>query len=822
MKINKLTNSCLSFAVALTAFIGSASAQHSSKPMDAPFYKLPTTWINPYNLFDSYAFQKETIEDVIRKAAEYQIESYAGNIPVKDWLIGTFYSSFIAAYDVTGDEWYLDQAYEWSERSEWDINKPLHADDVCPAQTYLDIYFIKNDKKMYSTIDNKLSPYLEADEAAPELIHSYLKDPVKITGRNIWSWCDALYMAPPVYARMGRATGDDRYYEMLDRMYWDSVDFLYSEEDRLFHRNSKANTENDRTPNGKKVFWGRGNGWVIGGLARMIEYLPEDNGMQEKYIKLYQDLAYRLAECQMEDGLWRSCVNDPEWYTMKETSGSSFFVFAIAKGINEGWLPREYFMPVALRGWSGLLSCVTAEGKVGYSQLVAGSPYDVRPHDSKNYTTGAFILAASEMLKIDAAAELEKVIANKFEPRLVARDGAWTWYNDERVIFNSNIFYASYVKRDGRSVISSFGTKDAASCYVNNEKELSTWRWNDDHNNASLLALDANNLIATYATHGKTKSFYQRNITAPRFNEYTLSEEVEHSVVNTMKGVTYQNLHRLNDENGRIYSFFRGNNFNPNFVYSDDNGETWSDPIWLIAAGENSNRRPYVKYISNGKDRIDLLYTDGHPRNVKNNSVYHIYYQGGKFYSSTGKVIKSMDQVRKSPIRPEDGTLIYDGNLETGRGWVHDLEYDANGAPHAAFITSPSGDMGTDMRYYTATLNGKKWQVSEIAYAGSNLYPVEQHYAGGIALMPEDASKVVISSDVYPDSGKPIVGGRYQLFRGDKKDGAWSWEQLTFDPVYDHLRPVIVRGENNALFWFSGYYRAFMNYDTDILMSYEF
>ncbi len=819
----KLTNKLAIGLISLVSLssINGAEAK-AKKTMKEPYFKYQPAGYVPYSLFDQYAYDEQIIKSTIRSVAEYQIESYHGNIPVKDWLIGTFYSSFIAAYQVTNDKWYLDQAYEWGERSEWDINKPLNADDVCPGQTYLDLYFIKKDKSIYKNLDSKLAPFLELKEAAPELLHSYLTKPVEITGRNIWSWCDALYMAPPVYARMGKATGDDRYYEMMDRLYWDSVDFLYSEEDQLFHRNSKVKTEGERTPSGKKVFWGRGNGWVIGGLARMIEFLPQENGMQEKYLKLFQDLAYSLAEYQMEDGMWRSSVNDPSWYPLKETSGSAFFVYAFAKGINEGWLPREYFMPALLKGWSGLMSCVTPEGKVGYSQVVAGSPYDVRPHDSKNYTTGAFLLAASEMLKIKPAEELKKILDNKFEPRLVATDGAWTWYNDERVIFNSNIFYASYVKRDGSSAITAFGAENAASSYAQNEKVLSSWKMNDDHNNASILALDANNLVATYATHGKSMSFYQRMIKAPRFGEYSLSEEREIEVVNTPKGVTYQNLHQLMGEDGRIYNFFRGNNFNPNFVYSDDNCQTWSEPTWLIAAGTNSNRRPYVKYISNGKDRIDILYTDGHPRNVKNNSVYHMYYTKGKFYTSTGKVIKSMEQLAEAPMRPEDGTLIYDGNGEMGRGWVYDLEYDSKGMPHAAFISSPSGDIGSDMRYWSATFDGKKWKAAQIAFAGSNLYTVEQHYAGGIALMPNDSNIAVISCNVDPSNGEPLTRGIYQLFKGEKSGNKWSWTQLTHDPVYDHLRPVIVRGKNNALFWFTGDYLSFMNYDTDIMMSYKY
>lgn len=786
------------------------------------YQKYPSITTAPYSMLDQYANSEATIKKVIRLAAEYQLEKYGSNIPTKDWLVGTFYSSFVAAYQVTGDSWYLDQAYEWGEKSEWDIRKPINADDVCPGQTYLDLYFIKKDPNIYKTLDKKLSAYFGRKEILPFEKNDHQEKALPLDGKNTWSWCDALYMAPPVYARMGKATGDERYFEMLHRLYWEAVDFLYAPDEKLFHRNSKSQTEHERTPNDKKVFWSRGNGWVIGGLARMIEFLPENDPMKIKYIQLFQDLSYSLARYQMEDGLWRSSLNDPEWLPGKETSGSAFFVFALAKGINKGWLPKEYFTPLVLKGWSGLMSCVTPEGKLGYSQIVAGSPHEVRPHDSKDYAVGAFILAATEMLILNANGTFQSHLPKKFLPRLVATDGAWTWYNDERVIFHNNIFFASYVKRNGKSAFTTYSIEKWSSCHAQKEKILSTWSWPDDHNNAAFLPLQDNSILACYATHGKSKSFNQRKIEVPRWKECILGDEKSFEMINTRKGLTYQNLHRLSSENNRIYNFFRGNNFNPNFVYSDDEAQTWSEPTWLISAGTNSNKRPYVKYVSNGKDRIDFLYTDGHPRNEKTNNVYHFYYQKGNFYTSVGKKIRSTEQLKNKPINLEEGTLLFDGSTPNGRAWVYDLEYDKDGQPHAAFISSPSGDIGSDMRYWTATFNGKKWHTEEIAYAGSNLYPKEQHYAGGFALYPNKSNQVVISANVNPDSGKSLPNNKYQLFEGIKKGDSWKWEQLTFDPVFDHLRPVIVRGEKNALFWFTGDYHSYLNYHTDIMMSYEF
>ncbi|MFR9650693.1 MAG: glycoside hydrolase family 88 protein [Rikenellaceae bacterium] len=786
-----------------------------------PYSKYPSINNTPYSVMDSYCYNREVIEDIIKRVADYQLTKYGKNIPKRDWLVGTFYSSFVAAYSVTGEQWFLDKALAWSKDSGWDVNMILNADDLCPAQTYLDIYFIKGDQSMYETINSRLSGYFDRQEILPGEKDTYTKVPKPFTGRNLWSWCDALYMAPPVYARMGEATGDSRYYEMLHRLYWDSVDFLYSDEERLFFRNSKAETEKLQTPNGKKVFWSRGNGWVIAGLARVLEYLPKGDPMRDRYLKLFQDLSYGIAKYQMEDGLWRSSLNDPEWYPLKETSGSGFFVYAFAKGVNEGWLPKEYFMPIVLKGWSGLLSCVTPEGKLGYSQIVAGSPHEVRPSDNKDYAAGAFILAASEMLKMNPAEELKRIESRKFIPHLVARDGAWTWYNDERVIFNNNIFYASYVKRNGDVALTTFSIENWVSCHAQKELILSTWRESDDHNAATLLPLKNGNILAAYTTHGKTKTAFMREIKTPRWTECELLEERRYSFESGQRGLTYQNLHRLSSENDRIFNFTRGVNYNPTMTISDDEGRSWSEPIWIIQSGSHSSKRPYTKYISNGKDRIDFVFTDGHPRDVKDNSVYHIYYSKGNFYRSNGQLIRTLEEVKKSPITAEESTMIFDGSTKSCRGWTHDTEYNSKGEIYCAFISSPSGDIGTDMRYWISTFNGKRWVTEEIAYAGSNLYSAEQHYAGGIALMP-DGEGVVLSANVDPKSGEPLPNGKWQLFKGVKNGKGWSYTQLTFDPVYDHLRPVIVRGENRALFWFTGNYPSFMDYNTDIMMSYEF
>ena len=328
-------------------------------------------------------------------------------------------------------------------------------------------------------------------------------------------------------------------------------------------------------------------------------------------------------------------------------------------------------------------------------------------------------------------------------------------------------------------------------------------------------------MLASYAQHSLGKLFYQRIFEISQFEYPKVSEEQSFKRSETARGITYQNLHRVNSENGRIYNFFRGNNFNPHFVFSDDDAKSWSDAIQLIKIGDG-NDRPYIKYASNGKDRIDLFYTDGHPRNVKQNNVYHIFYKDGAFRKSDGSVVRTLDALKTNPMTPEEGTLVFSGATDKGRGWVWDLEYDQNSQPYGAFISSPSGQMGTDMRYWTASYKNGKWSTEEIAFAGSNLYPKEEHYAGGIALNPSNSNEVVISADVNPKTGEALPKRFYQLFKGTRGENGWNWTQLTHDPLNSHLRPTIVRGKNNALFWFAGEYKRYQEYDCEVLMSEKF
>ena len=89
------------------------------------------------------------------------------------------------------------------------------------------------------------------------------------------------------------------------------------------------------------MFWSRGNGWVMGGLVRTLQYLPPDDPARRKYATQLKAMAERVASLQGVDGLWRAGLLDPDNYSQPEVSGSALFTYALAWGINQGvWTRR--------------------------------------------------------------------------------------------------------------------------------------------------------------------------------------------------------------------------------------------------------------------------------------------------------------------------------------------------------------------------------------------------------------------------------------------------------------------------------------------------
>ena len=124
----------------------------------------------------------------------------------------------------------------------------------------------------------------------------------------------------------------------------------------------------------KKVFWGRGNAWVIAGLAEILKAFSPNETSRKFYEELFVELAERLAELQSPDGYWHASLLDPKSYPSPETSATGFIVYALAYGINAGLLERDTYLPAVEKGWKALVGAVESDGKLGYVQPIGADP----------------------------------------------------------------------------------------------------------------------------------------------------------------------------------------------------------------------------------------------------------------------------------------------------------------------------------------------------------------------------------------------------------------------------------------------------------------
>jgi len=345
-------------------------------------------------LLEPVLSQKEVLKKM-EKVADWQL----ANMPVPgehprhyhhwDWTNAALFTGMSALYKTTSDRKYFKALEGFAESIDWSLGPRFrHADDICIGQTYLELNEVKPAPYKVRKIKNR--------------IDSLMADPKP--GRVDYWWCDALYMAPPTIARLAKTTGEMKYLDYMNEMWWDAHDFLYDKEENLFYRDDRFRIKEDgsgrREPDGQKVFWSRGNGWVIAGIARVLDYMPENYQDRDKYIDLFKEMALKIASIQGEDGLWRASLLYPEGHPHGETSGSGFYCYALAWGINNGILDRETYLPVVLRTWDGLNNAVNEEGKLGWVQKIGFAPDDISADVTEVYGVGAYLLAGSEIVKL--------------------------------------------------------------------------------------------------------------------------------------------------------------------------------------------------------------------------------------------------------------------------------------------------------------------------------------------------------------------------------------------------------------------------------------
>ncbi|NJN24525.1 MAG: glycoside hydrolase family 88 protein [Cyclobacteriaceae bacterium] len=317
---------------------------------------------------------------------------------LNDWTNGAYYIGVTKAYQATGNKAYQKGLIAMAEELDWmPAPRWYHADDIAISQSYL---YMKEDGVKGANLQPTVN---DLDKVMTQEYDWKDENGIKPI---YWWWCDALFMGPPVFVHYAAISGENKYLTANDRLYNECYELLFDQEEHLFARDMRYLWEGDKEylkeANGKKIFWSRGNGWVIGGLALLLQQMPADYEKRGFYEDLFKKMASKLKAIQPEDGMWRSSLLDPESYPHGEVSGTGFDTFAFLWGINNGLLDRSEYLPAAMKAFNGLMACQQADGKMGWVQPIGADPKRNFSADSwEVYGTGAYLLAASEMLKLE-------------------------------------------------------------------------------------------------------------------------------------------------------------------------------------------------------------------------------------------------------------------------------------------------------------------------------------------------------------------------------------------------------------------------------------
>ena len=321
----------------------------------------------------------------MKKVADWQLRVVEPKFN-SQWTFAALYDGLIAASTTTGDPVYSNAVQHYAEQQHWQLlsSRFPHADDIALGKPYMELY-------LEDPVAQRKPEHIADTKAILDRLVVLPDDPAK----DLWWWCDALYMAPPVLARMTVATGDKKYVDYMNHEWDITTGHLYDPTEHLYFRDSRYFTQ--KQANGKPLFWSRGNGWVMGALVKILQVLPANDPSRPKYEAKLREMSAALAAIQSPDGLWRSGLLDPASYDLPEVSGSAFFTYAIAYGINEHILDRKTYEPVVQKAWAGMLTHIYADGRLGSIQPIDGRPGKFKPSASYVYGVGGFLLAGSEL-----------------------------------------------------------------------------------------------------------------------------------------------------------------------------------------------------------------------------------------------------------------------------------------------------------------------------------------------------------------------------------------------------------------------------------------
>ena len=437
---------------------------------------------------------------------------------------------------------------------------------------------------------------------------------------------------------------------------------------------------------------------------------------------------------------------------------------------------------------------------------------------------------------------IQAVTVGQTEPDLVKGNliqfndnGLWCWFQDERSIvdqYNEVIIVGADESQSGYGGPPRNGIVRAVVYDLQTGipyKFILRTAGCDDHNVPGFILRPDGKPLAIYSDHYDNYNRYRI------FNGNSWSAEQRYDW-SDMGGsnytIAYNNLYYLSDE-GRMYDFSRANNRAPNFIISDDMGNSWSWGGQLTTNTSSSYNKGYYKYWGNGVDRIDFIFTEQHPRDTLT-SIYHGYIIDGKAYKSDGSLVDN--DIRDTTFIPAywDFTKVFSNGTTIGdktmyRCWQSDLMRYDDGTI-AAIITArsnqyisygyPDTQINPPHDFVYCRYDGTDWSYTYLGKAGYKFYPEEGDYVGLGALCPNDPNTIYISTPYDPRDSTIDLGVR-EIFKGESSDNGatWSWIPITENSTRDNVRPIVPDwdGKNSVLLWCRGTYFSAQSFDAAVV-----
>jgi rhamnogalacturonyl hydrolase YesR len=340
---------------------------------------------------------KNNDKKLIDKVIQWQIANInqVDTFPDTHWTRAALYRGMVEWAEYTQSKSLYNHLYKVGEKNNWDMRPRIYdADDLCICQTYLKLYYKYKEPRMIEKCIARLDAVIANPMTLP------LSDaPAGKYNRDRWGWCDALYMAPPVYAQISLLKNNPKYLNYAVSEFKVTTDSLYNKDDQLFYRDLRWVGRMEES--GKKMYWGRGNGWVIAGLAFMLQYTPETDPSYQYFLTLFTEMSEAILNCQDENGSWHTSMMDATSYPEPENSASGFFVYGLAWGVNNGILKDAKYKDGAKKAWEALKKYVNKDGKLGYVQPIGHAPFKNLTADHTHvYGVGAFLLAGTEICRM--------------------------------------------------------------------------------------------------------------------------------------------------------------------------------------------------------------------------------------------------------------------------------------------------------------------------------------------------------------------------------------------------------------------------------------